>query len=162
MFKHKKFAVSLALVAALALSVPTRALAMGGGMMGGGGGMMGGLLSAMGNMMGSNNQNPAANQPRAPQEPGYSTVGPAKACGGYPSDHHSNSSSGPTGSSHMGAAMGSGHMGSSSQWGHGKVNPGQVGPPVQSSPGTPVPGQTYPSGAVGSDHSEHWGHTSTR
>lgn len=87
----------------------------------------------------------------------------AKACGGGDSsDHHSNSSSGQTGSSHMGSAMGSGHMGSSSQWGQRNVNPGQVGPPVQSSPGTPVPGQTYPSGPVGSDHSDHSGHTSTR
>jgi len=87
----------------------------------------------------------------------------AKACsGGDSSDHHGNSSSGQTGSSHMGSAMGSGHMGSSSQWGQGNVNPGQVVPPVQASPGTPIPGQTYPSGAGGSDLSGHSGHTSAR
>ncbi len=87
----------------------------------------------------------------------------AKACGGGDSsDHHSDSSSGQTGSSHMGSAMGYGHMGSSSQWGQGKVNPGQMGAPVKSSPGTPVPGQTYPSGTRGSDHSDHSGHTPTR
>lgn len=88
MLTHKKFAVSLA----LALSVPTWALAMGGGMMGGAGGMMGGLLSAAGNMMGSNKkQNPAANQPQAPQEPGYPAVGPAypgNSGYGHPDNYH--------------------------------------------------------------------------
>jgi hypothetical protein len=87
----------------------------------------------------------------------------AKACGGGDSaDHHRNTSSGQTGSSHMGSAMGSGHMSSPSQWGQGKVYPGQVRPPVPSSPGTPVPGPTYPSGAAGAEHSGHSGHTSTR
>ena len=85
MLKHKKFAVSLALVAALALSMPTWALAMGGG-------MMGSLLGAAGNMMGVNKkQNPAANQPQAPQEPGYPAVGsayPGNPGYGPPDNHH--------------------------------------------------------------------------
>ncbi len=120
MLTHKKFAVSLALAAALALSVPTWALAMGGGMMGGAGGMMGGLLSAMGNMMGSNKQNPpkqnlAANQPQAPQEPGYPAVGPA-----YPG----NPGYGPQDNYHMGIG-----------------NPGMSAGPGSFSPGNPGSGR---------------------
>jgi len=109
MLKHKKFALSLALVATLALSVPTWALAMGGG-------MMGGLLAAAGNMMGvKGKQNPTANQPQAPQEPGYPAVGPT-----YPG----NSGYGPPDNHHL-----------------GKGNPGGSAGPGSFSPGNPGSGR---------------------